>query len=136
MQRLHLFEFGDQPWLPRVIHDAEVAYLSASYRFLPFARLWAEKIATVLPGRGPGVIVDLCSGTGGALLAILDQLASRGHTVHAMLTDLYPSPACISDDRILVIEEPVDATRIPAELTGVRTMFSAFHHFRPEAAKA
>ena len=32
--------------------------------------------------------------------------------------------------------EPVDATRVPAELTGLRTMFSAFHHLRPDQARA
>jgi hypothetical protein len=32
--------------------------------------------------------------------------------------------------------EPVDATRVPPQLVGVRTMFSAFHHFRPDAARA
>src|SRR5262245_54392038 len=32
--------------------------------------------------------------------------------------------------------QPVDATRVPDELPGFRTMFSAFHHFRPEQASA
>src|SRR5262249_10215676 len=31
---------------------------------------------------------------------------------------------------------PVDARKIPAELSGIRTMFSAFHHFDPPAARA
>lgn len=32
--------------------------------------------------------------------------------------------------------EPVDACRVPAELAGFRTVFTAFHHFRPEQARA
>jgi hypothetical protein len=32
--------------------------------------------------------------------------------------------------------KPVDATQVPAELTGFRTMFFAFHHLRPEQARA
>ena len=34
------------------------------------------------------------------------------------------------------VTEPVDATTVPRTLPGVRTMFSAFHHFRPAEAKA
>jgi hypothetical protein len=30
----------------------------------------------------------------------------------------------------------VDATRVPDELVGFRTMFSSFHHFRPAEARA
>jgi hypothetical protein len=29
----------------------------------------------------------------------------------------------------------VDATKVPAALPGIRTMFAAFHHLRPEAAQ-
>ena len=32
--------------------------------------------------------------------------------------------------------QPVDATRIPDGLVGFRTMFSSFHHFRPEETRA
>lgn len=31
---------------------------------------------------------------------------------------------------------PVDALAVPARLRGVRTIFDAFHHFRPEQARA
>ena len=31
---------------------------------------------------------------------------------------------------------PVDARHIPADLEGFRTIFSTFHHFNPEAARA
>jgi hypothetical protein len=32
--------------------------------------------------------------------------------------------------------KPVDATQVPAELFGFRTFFSAFHHLRPDQARA
>jgi hypothetical protein len=32
--------------------------------------------------------------------------------------------------------EPVDATQVPVELRGVRTLFNAFHHFEPPAARS
>ncbi len=137
MRRLHLFEFGDLPWFPQVLRDAETAYLAASYRVLPMlARLWAEKIAIVLRPGEPAEILDLCSGSGGAMPMILDELERHGYTARATLTDLYPNPKSASHPRIAWVAEPVDASRVPPELAGVRTMCSAFHHFRPDAAKA
>jgi hypothetical protein len=136
MRRLHLFEFGDQPWFPQVLRDAETAYLTAAYRFLPLARIWAGKISSVLHKGEPGEILDLCSGSGGAMPSILEELEMLGFNACARLTDLYPSLKPASHSRISWITEPVDATRVPADIAGVRTMFSAFHHFRPDAAKS
>jgi hypothetical protein len=71
MRRLHVFEFGDQPWFPQVLRDAETWYLAAAYRFLPLPRVWAEKIATVFRRGELNEILDLCSGSGGAMAPIL-----------------------------------------------------------------
>jgi hypothetical protein len=67
---------------------------------------------------------------------ILEELRKNGYEARATLTDLYPNPTSTSDARLSWVTEPVDATRVPPRLTGVRTMFSAFHHFRPDAARA
>jgi hypothetical protein len=32
--------------------------------------------------------------------------------------------------------EPVDATRVPADAPGLRTLFNAFHHLAPDAARS
>ncbi len=81
-------------------------------------------------------IVDLCSGSGGAMPQIIEELLQRNYDVRANLTDLYPAPNSGSTSRIEWRLEPVDATHVPATLVGVRTMFSAFHHFRPDVARA
>ena len=59
---MRLFEFGDQPWLPKVLHEGEVPYLKAAYRVVPLARAWADRIVAVLQPRGHIEILDLCSG--------------------------------------------------------------------------
>jgi hypothetical protein len=134
---LHLFEFGDQRWFPQILRNAETAYLSAAYRFWPtLARRWAEKISTVLHPRVPAEIVDLCSGSGGSMPQIIEELLKQDYDVRATLSDLYPNPKSGLDPRITWLLEPVDATHVPPELGGVRTMFSAFHHFRPDGARA
>jgi len=137
MRRVHLFEFGDQQWFPQILRDAETAYLATSYRTLPMlARRWAERISTVLHAGEPAEILDLCSGAGGSMPSIIEELVKLGYNARATLTDLYPNPKSVSHPRIVWLAEPVDATRVSPKLAGVRTMFSAFHHFRPDAAKA
>lgn len=137
MRRLHLFEFADQPWFPDVLRHGGTAYLATVYRLsrvLP--QRWAEKLSMVFQHEGDSKIVDLCSGSGGPLPLIVDELVKLGYNVQAMLTDLYPHPKSGSNPRVTWSAEPIDATHVPSNLIGVRTMFSAFHHFRPSAAKA
>ena len=134
MRRLHLLEFGDQQWFPSLLRDAGAAYLSAAYRLLPLSQRWAEKISTVLRLDKPAEILDLCSGSGGAVPLIIKDLEKRGFKARAQLTDPYPNRSPIVSEQISWLAAPVDATRVPPELAGVRTMFSAFHHFRPDAA--
>jgi len=60
--------------------------------------------------------------------------------VTAMLTDLYPNHEAFErvakeNPAIDAIHEPVDATAVPERLTGLRTLFSGFHHFRPAQAR-
>jgi hypothetical protein len=38
-------------------------------------------------------------------------------------------------DRVTAVSKPVDATAVPPELPGFRTVFTAFHHFPPELAR-
>jgi hypothetical protein len=124
--RLHLFEFGDLAWFPALLRNAMTAYLAATYRMLPVAGPWAGIVSKALRGCATNRIVDLCSGAGGPLPMVLDQLAALGDTsVEVVRTDLYPGPDVLA----------VDARRVPSQLTGVRTIFAGFHHFRPEDAR-
>ena len=137
MRRLHLFEFGDQQWFPQLLRDAETAYLATSYRLWPrLVQRWAELVSTVLPAGQPAELLDLGSGAGGPIEVLIEELEKHGYQARATLTDLYPNPTSTSHPSVLWRAEPVDAARVPAELAGIRTIFSAFHHFRPDAAKA
>src|SRR4029077_7829159 len=65
-----------------------------------------------------------------------------GLHVTATLTDLYPNiPAFeqiarATDSRVTFAADPVDVRRVPASLTGLRTIFNGFHHLAPEDARA
>jgi hypothetical protein len=58
------------------------------------------------------------------------------------LTDRYPNIQAferarrLSHQAVTYHAEPVDATRVPSALPGFRTMFTAFHHLRPDQARA
>lgn len=142
MRRLHLVELEDLPWFPRVLRDGGTAYLELAERISGHARQALEPLERVLEATGETRIVDLCSGGGGPATSVVDALARRGRAVTVTLTDLYPNvpaferAAKMTGGRVVGRAEPVDATAVPAELRGVRTMFNAFHHFRPEVARS
>jgi hypothetical protein len=142
VNRVQLFELEDQPWFPRVLRDGGTAYLALAAAASGHPALLAPKLAEALRASGETRILDLCSGGGGPLRDIVRVLARDGLDVRALLTDAYPSEAVLaavaegSQGRITWSPAPVDATRVPRDLPGVRTMFNAMHHFRPEAVRA
>ena len=107
MRRVHLFEFEDQPWFSDRLRVAMTAYLAATYRITPFPKLWAHRIASLLEACRLEEIVDLGSGSAGPLPLVAAELEK--------------------------LDRPV---RVPARLTGLRTMFASFHQFRPQAARS
>lgn len=141
MKRLHLFEFEDQPWLPAVLRDLLTDQLQheawAVYRPI------APRLARALRRARCTHLVDLCSGAGGPVLALREAIEREiGAPITVELTDRFPNRAAFAragdhaPGRVACRATPVDARRVPAELTGFRTLFSAFHHFRPDEAAA
>jgi hypothetical protein len=138
--RLHLFEWEDQAWFPAPLRRAITSYLAMTYGITPFPKLWAGRLAEVIRRDGVTEIVDLGSGSGGPVRRVVKELGERGFKVLVILTDLYPNGnelefGADSRSSIRYWPEAVDATRVPTALPGIRTMFAAFHHFQPEAAR-
>ncbi len=124
--RVHLFEFGDLSWFPRPLHNAMTSYLAVTYGLIPAPAHWAKIIAESLDEQGIDNIVDLCSGAGGPIPILQRELAQLGHSnTRINQTDLHAREGV----------EPLDALSFPHSLTGLRTMFAAFHHFQPPQAK-
>jgi hypothetical protein len=141
MKRLHLFEIHDQEWCPRAIRDAVTDYLQfVIARTKPYAAV-IPILAAALKRSGTRPVLDLCSGAGGPWLWLQPILAEQGVNVSVCLTDKFPNLAlepsrAVPGRAIRYHPGPVDATRVPDELVGFRTIFSAFHHFRPGEARA
>ncbi len=142
MKRLHLFEIHDQDWCPRSIRDAVTDYLQfAIATTKPYAAM-IPILASALQRAGTRHVLDLCSGAGGPWFWLQPLLAEQGLNVSVCLSDKCPNLDAAGRASHLIAEvihyhpRPVDATRIPDELAGFRTMFTAFHHFRPGQARA
>jgi hypothetical protein len=70
------------------------------------------------------------------------ELVSLGVGIPAVLTDKYPDHSVAArftqhgETGVTYLRESIDATRVPAGLKGLRTLFNSFHHFRPDQARA
>ncbi len=142
MSRLHLFEFEDQAWFPRLLRDYMTQWLDLMNGLNRGWDLFAPRVATLLRASRSERIVDLGSGGGGPVLRVRRVVGeTQGIDPLLLLTDKYPNrdaferAAADPSGRVACRSEPVDATDVPAELQGVRTMFCCFHHFRPEMAR-
>ena len=144
MKRLHLVEIHDQEWCPRAIRDAETDYLQFVIANMKGYAAVVPVLAAALQRTATRQVLDLCSGAGGPWFWLQPVLAERGLDVSVCLTDKYPNPEALGSSSDLNLAhqviryhpEPVDVTGVPDELAGFRTLFSAFHHFRPEQARA
>lgn len=142
MKRRQLIELEDQPWFPRTIRDFATDYLQFVQTRLRVDRAMAPIVRRIMDAGGTTRIVDLCSGGSGPLLLLVKDLAADGLTVTVTMTDLYPNRAAFEEiaargeGRIGYETSAVDARNVPSTLTGLRTLFNAFHHLRPPDARA
>ena len=105
-------------------------FLTAAYSITPFPKLWADKLSELMSPYGVTDVVDLGSGSGGPIFRVVEELRARGFKANVTLTDLYPNVG----GSLPYWPQPVDAAAVPDALSGIRTMFASFHHFRPQAA--
>lgn len=140
VRHIHLFEFTDMPWYPQTFRRIQTDYLqfvgtrgSAHQYLIPLLRKAMQQAGT-------GEIIDLCSGGSGPWVRLQAQFQQAGFPVRITLTDQYPTPeavqkwSALAQDRITYLAEPVDATKVPIDLKGMRTLFEGFHHFKPDQA--
>ncbi len=141
MKRWHLVELEDLSWWPRVFRDAATDYLvTAIRRGQPYSGL-TPRLAAAIKRSDAEQMTDLCSGGGGPWPDLLPALRAVGVDLPLCLTDKYPNVGALS--RVAGAmpgtrfeAESVSATDVPARLAGFRTLFTAFHHFRPNEARA
>ena len=139
--RFQLFELEDFSWFPNIIRDLATDHLEFMEAKMGMHRPVVPLLADALRASGSDTVIDLCAGGGGPVVALRKELAGAGVPARFILTDKFPNLPAFER---LTREHPgieghtssVDATAVPAELTGFRTVFNAFHHFKPSDARA
>ena len=140
--RVNLFEFEDFSWFPDVIRSGGTDFLryfliqTALYK--PTVPLIEETLTKINEYK----IIDLCSGGGGAIEQVYQELNNRSkQKISITLTDKYPNIKAFQFLKIKTkcginyLNTSIDAMDVPKDLKGFRTMFSAVHHFQPDQVK-
>jgi hypothetical protein len=142
MRRIHLFEFTDLPWYPQGFRRMQTDYLQFVAGLGAGHKNLIPLFARALQHAGTFDILDLCSGGAGPWVRLQPALQQAGLPVRVRLTDKYPDPEALqkwpgsAPQDIEYLPEPVDATQVPPQLKGMRTLFEGFHHFRPAEARS
>lgn len=139
--RFHLVELEDLSWFPDTIRDLATDYLRFMETKFELHRPVVPLLAAALHEAQTTTVVDLCSGGGGPAVALRDELETLGISATFILTDKYPNASAFErlarqHDGIEGHGQPVDATDVPSNLRGFRTVFNAFHHFKPDHGRA
>jgi hypothetical protein len=126
-----------------VLRSLTPTFLEAAFRVLGSYQVAVRPLAEALRATGSKRLLDLGSGGAGPLPQLLDGLAQHeGLHVQATLTDKFPNLAALAGavqrdpERLSFLSESIDATQVPSQQTGLRTMFQLLHHFPPPLARA
>jgi hypothetical protein len=143
--RVHFIELHEQTWFPSTVRDEITDAMQFGLRVLRVYVPVLPILRSLLDSTGTRRIVDLCSGGGGPWFDLAAQLGANGGGIGVLLTDKYPNVDTTERSgstngkvcgNVAFYPNPVDALNIPPQLKGLRTMFSSFHHFPPDDARA
>ena len=136
-------ELEDFDWFPATLRDAMTGWLRVVSEVACASSSAAPPVLEAMDSIGTNRIVDLCSGGGGPVIELVKHLGEHyGRDVTAVLTDKFPNEAAFAaaerelPSRLSSRRASTDATDVPSDLVGVRTIFNAFHHLPPPVAKA
>jgi len=141
--RNYLFEFEDLEWFPRTIRESMTDYLRYLITKVDFYRPVVPLIIEGMNKSNANKVIDLCSGGGGAIEQIQNDLKQLSNAeIKIILTDKYPNKSAYeflsakTGGVISFLDKSIEAADVPSTLKGFRTIFSGFHHFNNCTAKA
>ena len=141
MNRINMSEIHEQVWFPKNLRDHVTDALQSVLNWGSVYSPIAARLAEAIKAAEADQVIDLCSGAGGPWTWLSRIIANQtSANIRVCLTDKYPNLMAFkkaeqeSGGAITYSAEPVDAAKIPAQITGFRTIFSSFHHFPPREA--
>ena len=142
MARIHLFEWEGQAWCPALFRNFITEHLQFLARLAGLFTPVADKLQQVMRELEEDRVVGMCSGGGGPWPGLMSYFEKTLRwQPQVTLTDLYPNEEAFqrieqsTGGQIQGHPEQVSAFDAPADLEGFRTIFTGFHHFRPEHAR-
>ncbi len=140
---MRLFEFEDMDWFPNFLRESMTDYLRFVLNAVNFYYPATALIKEGLENAERFTVIDLCSGGGGAIKKVQKNFYET-YTLDlpVILTDKFPNVEAYrllkqeSNGNIDFANNSVDAMNVPPGLTGLRTIFSAFHHFNKDQARS
>lgn len=143
LKRVHLFEFGDQPWISGKLRTIYNEALNIGQRAGGQYRKMASAFHQWSTRCRADKVLDLASGGGAPLMAMMDSARAAGTELPQLIcSDLFPDRSRLERlrraygaDRLDFIETPVSALERHPELPLARSICSALHHFSPDAAR-
>jgi hypothetical protein len=143
MGRLHLFEITDQKWCPQSVRGVVTDYIRfGAEKWKLDVTMASFLLQEFIDHPEACQIVDLCTGTGGPWLRMLQFFEQAGLSIKVCFTDKYPNAPALEylcsvfPGKCDFSLQSVDAAHVPGTFSGFRTIFSGFHHFRPTEARA
>ncbi|HBS04398.1 MAG TPA: hypothetical protein DEA96_05505 [Leptospiraceae bacterium] len=130
--RFQLFEFTDLNWYPAFLKQPVVEYLDLASRMFRVFEPARTILLEALRSSGAKQIIDLGSGAGGGLDAFWIDARMELRGLHVIRTDLFPIQSESNLDFIENYPHSVNATAVPDDLKGFRTMFTLAHHLAPD----
>jgi len=141
MRRFDISEIHDSDWFPHGLRNLLTDGLQFILNTGRVYRPIAGRLQQAIDSAGAHRVIDLCSGGAGPWPWLHSILNANGcEPIEIVLTDKFPNLGAFEHTRrksrgaIGYSSKPVDAARIPAQLSGFRTVFTSFHHFSPEQA--
>jgi hypothetical protein len=139
MRRIQLFEIEDLSWCPNSIRDAITDCLQSGMVWTNFYGQLSPILRDAVVKSGTKEILDLGSGAGGPWPKLW-RLFERDD-IQIALSDKYPNMQAmerlktISASKIRYIPDTIDSVHSSESIKGFRTIFNAFHHYRPSDAR-
>lgn len=132
MKRIRTKEIHEKKWCPELFRDSLTEFLSIIWTIGVYKQAM-EKMSLIIRALNIKCIVDLCSGAGDYLPALLNKIKSSGGNDDIIIykTDLYPNKKFFTtgSDQIRYWKKSLAADQAFAEFDALFCMFSALHHF-------
>lgn len=142
MKRVHALEWEDLTWFPNSWRDYGTDYLRFIATKFNIYKDVAPLMKEALDKSGRQEIVDVASGGGSGLIKLAETLKLEKENLVITLTDYFPNLKAFERTQKEVPgvfqfeKDSVNAMEMPKHLHGqFRTIFGAFHHFRPADAR-